>query len=138
MATCQTLAVVEVVVRRGPGGAEALQVLLQGLQLMSQTGPVRREESILFNYFTDPLEQLRYTNKGRFRHSNYTEEEKRVGRWMKNKETGEEIRAVSIYLSTVAPLPGVSELLLGTILKVKLRLKPVFSIAIQTGNRGET
>ena len=43
-------------------------MLLQGLKLLTQTRPVRREESVLLNHFADPLQQLGHTNRGAVRH----------------------------------------------------------------------
>ena len=58
-----TVAGVELALQRAVGRAEALQVLLQGLQLLAQAGPVRREQVVLLHHLTDALQQLSHTNE---------------------------------------------------------------------------
>lgn len=65
-----TMAGVVVALYRALCWAQTFKVLLQWLQLLSQTGPVWRKQVILLHNFTDPFQQLSHTEK--------CEEKKRV------------------------------------------------------------
>ena len=60
----QTLAAVVQEIQRSRVRAQAVQVLLQRLQLLAQSGPLRREQVVLLHDLTDPLQQLGHTEGG--------------------------------------------------------------------------